>query len=332
MLYVYCGSNRTPMNVTFDTGSSWLILQTTACSACTGSVWDTSESTTFTSGASMTQDYGSATTVGLDSTDQFYLDTSYTFGLSSFEFEAITSGSGISPSGGIMGFGRNLPFTYNGTDYYDSGPLFYQGLYNESTISAQIFSIYYADYPDQSFYTLGDYDTAYTYYTDDITWISVQEQMYWMSTITGVAIGKKQYALSAEGNIILDSGTSLAYMPSADGKKIIKKILKGTGFNFKLFGEYFVNCDTTKYSSFYILMDGYWVEIPPEAYIFDLGGRFCLLGFGLMDIYGDYLFGDVLLRSYYTVWDDDNSYVGFTPRTGSSAGSITAGTTPKKNL
>jgi saccharopepsin len=156
--------------------------------------------------------------------------------------------------------------------------------------------------------------------------------MYWMSTITGVGIGKKQYALSAEASIILDSGTSLAYMPKADGKKIIKKILKGTGFNFKLFGTYFVNCDTSKYSSFYILMDSYWIEIPPEAYVFDLGGTFCMLGFGLMDIYGDYLFGDVLLRSYYTVWDNDNSLVGFSPRTDSYAGSITAGTTPKKNL
>lgn len=26
LMWVYCGSNRTPMNVTFDTGSSWLIL------------------------------------------------------------------------------------------------------------------------------------------------------------------------------------------------------------------------------------------------------------------------------------------------------------------
>jgi hypothetical protein len=123
------------MNVTFDTGSSWLILQTNECSACTGSVWDVSSSDTFVAGSSMTQDYGSATTEGLDSTDQFYLDDAYTFGVSSFEFEAITSASGISPDGGIMGFSRNLPFIYNGSYYYP-GPLFYQGLYNESTISA----------------------------------------------------------------------------------------------------------------------------------------------------------------------------------------------------
>lgn len=84
----------------------------------------------------------------------------------------ITSGSGISPSGGIMGFARTYPFTQDGSDYY-GGPLFFEALYNSSTISSQIFSLYYADYPDQSFYTLGDYDTSYTYYNDDIIWIGV---------------------------------------------------------------------------------------------------------------------------------------------------------------
>jgi hypothetical protein len=80
------------------------------------------------------------------------------------------------------------------------------------------------------------------------------------------------------------------------------------------------------------LVDGYWLEIPPETYIFDFGSRFCMLGFGLMDIYGYYLFGDVLLRNYYTVWDNENAQIGWTPRTGSSAGSLTAGTLPSKTL
>ena len=52
-------------------------------------------------------------------------------------------------------------------------------------------------------------------------------------------------------------------MPKENGKKMIKKILKGTGFHFKLMGNYFVNCDTAKYESAYFLIDGYWLEIPP---------------------------------------------------------------------
>lgn len=153
-----------------------------------------------------------------------------------------------------------------------------------------------------------------------------------MSTVTGVKIGKKEFALSASNSMIIDSGTSLAYMPIADGKKIIKKIVQHTGFNFKLFGSYFVSCKLAKFSSVYFLVDGYWLEIPPQTYVTNLGGKFCMLGFGLMDVYGMYLFGDVLLRSYYTVWDNQNSLLGFTPRTGSSAGSITAGTLPTKSL
>jgi len=43
--------------------------------------------------------------------------------------------------------------------------------------------------------------------------------------------------------MILDSGTSLVYMPKSDGKTIIKGLLKGTGFHFKFLGSYFVSCD-----------------------------------------------------------------------------------------
>ncbi len=109
--------------------------------------------------------------------------------------------------------------------------------------------------------------------------MNADEQMFWMLPITGFAVGDKEWALSEESSMIVDSGTSLCYMPKSDGKKMIKKILKGTGFNFKLMGNYFVNCDTSKYESAYFLVDGYWLEIPPQTYISDFGGRFCMLGF-----------------------------------------------------
>ena len=54
-----------------------------------------------------------------------------------------------------------------------------------------MFSIYYADYPTESFYTLGEYDTAYNYYNDDITWMNADEQMFWMLPLTGFAVGEK---------------------------------------------------------------------------------------------------------------------------------------------
>lgn len=58
----------------------------------------------------MSLSYGSAKVSGYDSTDDFYLDSAMTFGATGFEFMLIKKQSGISPSGGIMGFSRNYDF------------------------------------------------------------------------------------------------------------------------------------------------------------------------------------------------------------------------------
>jgi hypothetical protein len=129
------------LNVTLDTGSDWLIVQSSGCSSCTGETWDQAASSTYaTDSTTMTLSYGSASVSGLDATDDFYLDADMTFGALDFEFMLITKQKGISPSGGIMGFSRDYDF---GTEA--AGPLFYYGLYNSSMITAKIFATYYAD-------------------------------------------------------------------------------------------------------------------------------------------------------------------------------------------
>ena len=57
-------------------------------------------------------------------------------------------------------------------------------------------------------------------------------------------------------------------MPKKEGKKIINGLLKGSGFNFKFMGEYFVNCDVTKYDPVSFLIGNYWIEISPNDFIF----------------------------------------------------------------
>lgn len=68
-----------------------------------------------------------------------------------------------------MGFSRN----YDISDSRTTGPLFYEHMLSSGVISDKVFAVYYADTDDQSFFTLGGYDTTGTYYTGSISWIPV---------------------------------------------------------------------------------------------------------------------------------------------------------------
>jgi hypothetical protein len=121
--------------------------------------------------------------------------------------------------------------------------------------------------------------------------------------------------LSTAVDVILDTGTSLAYLgKKTGGKDVLKGMLSGIK-HFKIFGSYYVSCDTTKYDSVFFALGGYWIEIPPATFIIDYGGSMCSLGIGLSS---EWLLGDTLFRNYYNVFDEDNSQVGFAVRTGSS--------------
>jgi len=115
----------------------------------------------------------------------------------------------------------------------------------------------------------------------------------------------------------LDTGTSLAYVDRNNGRKMIRKILKNTR-SFGLFGHYYIDCDLTKYESVFFDIGGFYVEVPPSAYVLDFGSRTCDFGFSLQSG-SEWLFGDVLFRNYYNVWDEANGQIGFAIRTGSDA-------------
>ncbi len=133
--------------------------------------------------------------------------------------------------------------------------------------------------------------------------MDVEETFFWTVTCTAYKAAGVEVVLDDSVDVILDTGTSLAYMDKKNGKKVIKAMLKGIT-HFKIFGSYYVDCDTTQYESVFFLLGGYWIEIPPETYVLDFGSKMCYLGFALSS---EWLFGDTLFRNYYNVWDEDNS-------------------------
>jgi len=76
-------------------------------------------------------------------------------------------------------------------------------------------------------------------------------------------------------------------------------------------------CDTSKYLSLYIRIEGKYFEIPPSVYVmpYDFGEGFenhCVIGFTINE--SDYfLLGDTFLRSYYSIHDDEGGKLGLVP-------------------
>eukprot|EP00349_Pseudokeronopsis_sp_Brazil_P003675 CAMPEP_0202958080 /NCGR_PEP_ID=MMETSP1396-20130829/2425_1 /ASSEMBLY_ACC=CAM_ASM_000872 /TAXON_ID= /ORGANISM="Pseudokeronopsis sp., Strain Brazil" /LENGTH=195 /DNA_ID=CAMNT_0049675921 /DNA_START=767 /DNA_END=1354 /DNA_ORIENTATION=- len=183
-----------------------------------------------------------------------------------------------------------------------------------------LFASYLADSPDESFFQIGSYDTNREFYTTDIVWIHMLEDFFWLSTSSSYIVNGDQYDFD-EVYVELDTGTSLIYMDSNSGKKFMKKAAKGNR-GFKWFGNWYLNCDLTRFESVFIEIGGYFFEIPPTSFVRnfeDYGYKWCDIGFRVWDSEGYWLVGDTLFHSYYNVWDEAGSRLGFALRTGSHA-------------
>ena len=64
--------------------------------------------------------------------------------------------------------------------------------------------------------------------------------------------------------------------------------------------------------SFYLYIDGRFIEVPPAAYLFEVGSNTCIIG--IVNSGDDYwLLGDAFLKSYLSIWDDDNGKISLAP-------------------
>ena len=71
------GTNREAMNIIWDTGSSWTIVEGYTCSTCEGTLYDYSDEETagtfIDNGNEGSRNYGSASTNGFEAIDQVCL-------------------------------------------------------------------------------------------------------------------------------------------------------------------------------------------------------------------------------------------------------------------
>ena len=104
---IYMGK-FSPMDVVFDTGSDWLVVESDRCDTCEGNTYDSSKGTQLTTTESQ-RFYGSLILKGVEHKDEVCLLLSQC--IQNFEYFAITEQNGMKePIDGILGLSRGNQF------------------------------------------------------------------------------------------------------------------------------------------------------------------------------------------------------------------------------
>merc|ERR1719192_2206693 len=113
---------------------------------------------------------------------------------------------------------------------------------------------------------------------------------------------------------IVDSGTSLLAVPTADITKIVALVgAKPLGPIPPLNKEYTFDCKANA-PDFDIVIGGKTYTLTKDDYALETAGK-CVLGMMGLDVPAPagplYILGDVFMRAYYVKFDVDNKQLGF---------------------
>merc|ERR1711862_972320 len=155
------------------------------------------------------------------------------------------------------------------------------------------------------------------HYTGDFNYLPVQDVTpgrtgYWEITMDDVQINGQSVISTKTG--IVDSGTSLLAVPSADIKNIAKILGASTLLPIPPFNsEYTIDCNADA-PSIDVMLGGMTYKLEKEDYIISDAGQ-CLFGMTGIDIPAPagplMILGDVFMRAHYVKFDVDNKQLGF---------------------
>lgn len=180
------------LEVVYDTGSDWLVIESATCSNCEGDKYDPATSSGNAEKKSYTlseRNYGSASLEGYEFYDKVCISLNTC--IDDFEFFLIESQRGISePIDGILGLSRNNAFHIAPDQGNRSGPLYIENLYKAGKINANKFSFYFNQPSDFSWMDMGEPDTSL--FKPDAEVVRTQmidPDFFWGFMNTGIAIG-----------------------------------------------------------------------------------------------------------------------------------------------
>ncbi|XP_069344433.1 gastricsin isoform X1 [Eulemur rufifrons] len=306
------GTPPQKFKILFDTGSSDFWVPSVYCQtvACTNhSRFDPAKSSTFsTKWQPFSLEYGSGALSGFFAYDTVAFPSmtlpNQQFGLSEYERGMAFF---YAKFDGILGMAYPDLATNGATTVF-------QGMVNEKIISNAIFSFYLYNQRGALFggvIIFGGVDNSV--YTGEIHWAPVTQKLYWQIAIEGFLIGQKATSWCSQGcQAIVDTGTALLTVP----EEYLGELLQATGALENEQGQYLVNCDKVEsLPDFTFVINGAQLPLPPSAYVLT-NGVFCDVGVEITYLpYDDgqplWIFGDIFLKFYYSIFDMDFNRVGF---------------------
>ncbi|KIO28275.1 hypothetical protein M407DRAFT_22485 [Tulasnella calospora MUT 4182] len=307
------GTPAQPTTVDFDTGSSDLWLPLSTCSGCPGPLFKTSSSSTYKiSSTPFTIQYAD----GSSATGKVATDKVTVAGLSVSKqgFGAVTKETGNfldSSSAGLMGLG----FTANA----ESGATpFFINLANQGTLASNVFS-FYMSRGGSSGSELCFGCTNSAKYTGSITYYSLDSsatsgtQYYWNIKSGGFSYngGSSSGSFSA----VIDSGTTLIYIPTAAAKKFYASIPGAKDASSSVGDGFYTYPCNTSLGSIAIAFGSTKYAINPAD--FNLGpvsegSSLCVGGIVGDDVGGSLaIIGDEFMKNWYSVFNYSTKSVGF---------------------
>ncbi|KAF3854712.1 hypothetical protein F7725_022767 [Dissostichus mawsoni] len=187
---------------------------------------------------------------------------------------------------------------------------------SQNLLSANIFAFYLSRGGQQgSVLSFGGMDT--NLYQGQIYWTPVTSESYWQIGVHGFEINGRETGWCSQGcQSIVDTGTSALTAPS----QLIGHIMQAIGAQESHYGMYMVDCSQlNNLPTLSFVISGVALPLAPSAYInqhYQNGHQFCSVGITptyLPSRNGQplWIFGDVFLREYYSIYDRTNNRLGF---------------------
>ncbi|XP_030281131.1 gastricsin-like [Sparus aurata] len=308
------GTPPQSFQVLFDTGSANLWVDSVYCNtqACnTHTKFNPRQSSTFSAkGQSFYLPYGAGSLYGT-----FGYDTVNVGGIEIPNQEIGLSTNEPGQNFVVAKFDGILGLSYPSISAGGETPVM-DNMISQNLLNADIFAFYLSRGGQQgSVLSFGDVDNSL--YQGQIYWTPVTAETYWQIGVQGFQINGRETGWCSQGcQAIVDTGTSTLTAPS----QILGDFMQAIGAQQSQYGMYMVDCSqVNNLPTISFVISGVALPLPPSAYItqhYQNGYQYCSVAITptyLPSQNGQplWIFGDVFLREYYSVYDRTNNRVGF---------------------